>query len=94
MLKVFGKKSKLDEEIEAVCEALKDTRCDDEKYDVYLSKLDTLYSLKAKKAESGIKVDTVAMIAANLLGIALILGYEQAHVITTKAIGFVAKGRV
>jgi hypothetical protein len=38
--------------------------------------------------------DTIAVVAGNLLGIILILGYEKADVITTKALGFVLKGRV
>lgn len=37
--------------------------------------------------------DTVALIAANLLGILLILGYEKADVITSKALGFIMRGR-
>ena len=38
--------------------------------------------------------NTIAIIAANLLGIGLILSYEKLHVVTTKALGFVIKGRV
>lgn len=38
--------------------------------------------------------DTVAVIAGNLLGIGLILGFEKMNIITSKAIGFVLKGRV
>lgn len=42
-----------------------------------------------------ISPDTIAVIAGNLLGIALIIGHEQlGHVISTKALGFVLKGRV
>lgn len=37
--------------------------------------------------------DTVALIAANLVGIILILGYEKADVITSKALGFILRGR-
>ena len=41
-----------------------------------------------------IKPDTIALIAANLLGIGLILSYEKLNVITSKALGFVIRGRV
>ena len=37
--------------------------------------------------------DTLATIAANLLGIGLILKYEELHVISTKALNFVIRGR-
>ena len=48
--------------------------------------------LKSKK--KSVSPDTIAIIAGNLLGIILILGYEKANVITTKALGFVIRGRV
>ena len=48
--------------------------------------------LKSKKKR--LSPDTIAVIAGNLLGIILILGYERANVITTKALGFVIRGRV
>lgn len=41
-----------------------------------------------------IKKDTYANIAANLLGIGLILNYERLNVISTKAINFVVRGRL
>ncbi len=41
-----------------------------------------------------ISPDTVAIIAGNLLGILLILNYEKLNVVSTKALGFVLRGRV
>lgn len=38
--------------------------------------------------------DTIALILANLAGIVLILGYERAGVIASKALGFVSKLRL
>lgn len=49
---------------------------------------------KDLRKKSRISPDTMAIIASNLLGILLILGYERGHVITTKALGFVMRGRV
>lgn len=40
-----------------------------------------------------ISADTLALIAANLGGIVLILGYERVNVIASKAIGFVMRSR-
>lgn len=47
-----------------------------------------------RKHDFIVSPDALATIAGNLLGIMLILNYERMHVITTKAIGFVIKGRV
>lgn len=51
---------------------------------------------KLNEVEKNDKVskDTLATIAANLLGIGLILEHEQLHVISTKAINFVIRGRL
>lgn len=38
--------------------------------------------------------DTILVVAGNLVGILLLVGYEHAHVITSKALGFILKGRV
>lgn len=38
--------------------------------------------------------DTIAIVSANLVGILLILYYEKLDVVSSKAIGFVLKGRV
>lgn len=38
--------------------------------------------------------DVIASIAANLLGIGLILGFEKANVITTKGLGFIPKIKI
>jgi len=61
-------------------------------------------SLRVKNAEADlkkqelelnkrVKVDTIAIIAGNIIGIGLILGYERAHIVTSKALGFVLKSK-
>lgn len=52
----------------------------------------TLYEAKATIPEPDVvSANTMATIAANLLGIVLVIGYERTHVITSKALGFVLK---
>ncbi|HRX15969.1 MAG TPA: hypothetical protein P5123_06625 [Spirochaetota bacterium] len=41
-----------------------------------------------------VKPDTIAIVMTNLIGIGMILGYERVNIITSKALGFVLKGRV
>lgn len=53
-----------------------------------------LYDLRTRTAgTTAVSPDTIATVAANLIGIGMILHHERAHVITTKAIGFVSKLR-
>jgi len=56
-----------------------------EKYD----KLDEMLRHRLK-----ISPDTLLVVAGNLLGILLILNYEKADIITSKAMNFVLRGRV
>ena len=62
---------------------------DTDEYAKTLDQLTKLYALKANP--SRVSADTLANIAANLTGILIVVGYEQKHVITTKALGFIAK---
>lgn len=62
-----------------------------EEYATGIDQLVKLTEIKAKHAKKPVSPDTWAIIAANLLGIALILHYERADIVTTKAIGFVSK---
>lgn len=59
---------------------------------------DLLKLLKGRKElyekKHKVSPDTMAVIAGNLLGILLILGYEKTDIITSKALGFVLKGRI
>lgn len=54
-----------------------------------LKKLDILQKMREMKLPFGLKPETVALIAANLLGIALILNHERLNVVTSKAVSFV-----
>ena len=54
-----------------------------------IAELEIEIARKGLKIPFGIKPETLALIAANLAGIALIIGHERFNVVTTKAIGFV-----
>jgi len=43
---------------------------------------------------SGVSADTIAIIAANLAGLIIILGFERANVITSKAFGMILRPRI
>lgn len=64
------------------------------RYKELLEILDALHKAKANDKGRRVSADTIAMIAGNLLIVGLILGYEKANVITSKAYSFIFKGRV
>lgn len=52
-----------------------------------------LYSLKEANSKRKVSADTLAIVAGNLAGILMIVGHEKAHVVTSKALGFILKAR-
>lgn len=56
--------------------------------------LDLMDKRKKLDSKDSISPNTIATVSANLLGIGMILYHEKVHVISSKALGFVFKGRV
>lgn len=84
----------LDREIEGILQEMQKYDKTSKEYAALVSQLDRLEKMKAEKAKARIKPDTLATIGANLGGIVLILKHEQIAAITSKALGFVIKGRL
>lgn len=62
-----------------------------EKYSDYVDYLERLHKLKREERQTLVSPDTVVVVLGNLLGILIIVGYEQKHVITSKAQQFSLK---
>lgn len=62
-----------------------------EEYAEAMDRVAELAKLKEKNSKSHVSPDTLAIVIGNLAGIVLILGYERAHVVTSKALGFVIR---
>jgi hypothetical protein len=92
--KAFIKESKMDAEIRDVLDRIKDMDPYSEDYTKAVDNLEKLYKARSYDTHRHLSPDTLAIIAGNLLGIVIILGYEKANVITSKAVGFILKGRV
>lgn len=93
---MFGKKgpsdsSKLDEPIDAVLSSMKTFGPDDAEYPPLLAHLEKLTTLKASLRRPRVSLDTVMLVTGNLLGILIIVAYEQKHVMTSKGLNFVMK---
>lgn len=84
----------IDLEINKVFERMAKEDISGVEYETYLSDIERLTNLKVIMTERKVSKDTLVIVGANLLGIALILGYEQMHVVSSKALGFVIRGRV
>lgn len=85
--------SKIQREIEYLHDELDDYDSNSQEYANILKQLEVLYKLD-KEVKFTIDPNTALVVGANILGILMILGYERAHVVTSKALGFVIKGRV
>jgi hypothetical protein len=82
----------LDAVIDGLLETMSHYDPDSEEYSKMTDQLVKLYKLKKETTPSKRpSADTLALIAANLTGILIIIGHERAHIITTKAFGFLAK---
>jgi len=86
----------LDDAITSAIESLKDHDPYSPEYVKAVEQIEKLYKLKAPQPELRKPVSYDALIAAgaNLAGIIAVLGYERAHVITSKALGFIVKTRL
>lgn len=63
-------------------------------YQRKVDQLVKLYELRERKnATKRVSPDTLAIVAGNLAGILMIVGHEKAHVVTSKALGFILKAR-
>ena len=98
MFKLITKKEKpiLDEEIERVIKLMSTVNPNSDEYTAMTKNLDTLTKAKGSVAATRRRVspDVIVSGVFSLVSIGCILGYEQLHVITSKAIGFIPRGRV
>lgn len=79
--------SDLDREIERIMIEMNENATDSEEYKTLLSYLERLNVVKTTNRRKPPSTDTWITAASNLLGILVIVGYEQKHVITSKALG-------
>ena len=87
-------KSGLDEVIDAVQDLLLKGDPTTTEFAKATEQLDSLYKIKAHDKPDRVSKDALLAVIANLAGIGLILSYEHAHVVTSKALSFVMKARV
>lgn len=77
----------IDDEILTLLAALRTCKSPEE----YAEWSDQLTKLHALREKNRVSKETLATIAANVVGIVVILSHERAHVIASKAFGLVKK---
>lgn len=86
MLRQFFEEEKtpLDEQIEAVLAEMDARGVYSEEYPKLMQLLERLHQIKTNERRDPVSRDTIALIMGNLMGILLIVAYEQKHVMTSK----------
>lgn len=81
----------LEEPINAVLNEMSLYGPDSEEFAAQLTHLERLNRLKTESRERKFSHDTMLIVAGNLLGILIVVMYEQKHVMTSKAFGLTLK---
>lgn len=84
----------LQKAIDAVLHEMQAVRKDSDEYATLLKRLETLYNLKKIDNDDHPKklsADTALQVAGSLAGILILVGYERAHVMTSKAVSLLVK---
>lgn len=88
------RRSKLEKEIDLILDEMRGIEATTSEYLIRLNNLERLHKMNNEIKNRKIKPDTIAIVMTNLIGIGMILGYERVNIITSKALGFVLRGRV
>jgi hypothetical protein len=82
------KTTALDAVIDNLLLEMSSMKVDDANYADAVDQLTKLHALKTQDRSSRVSSDTLVAAGANLAGILIIVGYEQKHVVTSKALSF------
>jgi hypothetical protein len=85
--------SVLDEPIARILTEMNRTNPESEEYSTMIKHLERLSHIKAESRPSRVSPDAMAVVVGNLLGILIIVAYEQKHVMVSKGLGFVIRAR-
>lgn len=84
-------KTGLEKAIDDLLSELAGPSADSPEYEKMVDQLAKLHAMKTNDGRKRINPDTWATIIANLGGILIMVGYEQKHLITSKALPFIRK---
>jgi hypothetical protein len=87
----MNRPSPVDGEIERTLDDMSRYLPESSEYHNLIANLERLMKLKAENRKGGVSPDTLAIVAGNLLGILLIVAYEQKHVMSSRGFGQIIK---
>lgn len=88
------KKKTISDEVRHVLEEMAKMKVGSAEYAAAVGNLEGLCKAKGSDATGKVSPDTLVVVAANLLGILLILNYERMNVVGTKAMSLLLRGRI
>jgi hypothetical protein len=80
------RKVPVDDQIDAVLREMRLVGVDSDQYPKLMAYLERLTRMKEKERRNPVGKDTIVTVIGNLLGILLIVAYEQKHVLTSRAL--------
>lgn len=94
---LFRKPKEVDRKLEKVTERLLDDMIengpDTEEYETYLSYLERVKAIRPSVDKTPLNPNNMSLVLGNLLGIVIIVIYEQKHVFTSKAQALLLKSK-
>jgi len=94
IIKWSKRTNNLKKEIESVLIYMRTLSPDSAEYTAAAKNLEILCNTQGKDKDRRISPDTIAVVAGNIVGIVIIVWYEQLNVISSKALSLIIKGRV
>lgn len=81
----------IESELERAISAMRTEMINGDEYAKTLNRVERLHGLMNKEQPRTLSKETILTVAANLIGIILIIKHEHVNVITSKALGFVTR---
>lgn len=91
---IFGGRTDLEEVQHQVTGRMLEVGVDSEEYATLFDYLQKLAVVQAAEGRNRVSPDTMAIVGANILGIIIIVGYEHAHVATSRALQFLLRTKL
>lgn len=86
-------KSGLEKAIDDLLSEMASVSCDTEEYQTMTNQLVKLYKLRKIDKPQKVHPDTWVIVAGNVLGILMIVGYEKSNVVASKALNLIMRLR-
>jgi hypothetical protein len=90
----ISKRKTIDGEIQHIVEELSLQSPDSDEYSKSVCNLEVLCKARSYKTDRSVSTDTIVLAITNIIGILLVLNYEQLHVIGSKSLGLILKTKV